>query len=119
MIIIAGTLNFVDQENRDGAIAAIRDLQQSTRDTEPGCVSYSFAADSGDATRVQVYEHWVDEESLAAHFRHANYLDTRAMLGQFKRAGGSQILKFRADLSEPVYDSNGVPRADFFTVEAS
>lgn len=115
MIIIAGNLEFVDQENRDGAVAAVRELQQSTRDDEPGCVAYSFSADTSVATRVQVYELWVDEPSLAAHFQHANYHNTRAILGQFKRAGGSQILKFRTDLSEPVYDSTGVPRADFFT----
>jgi quinol monooxygenase YgiN len=115
MIIIAGNLEFIDQENRDGAVAAVRDLQDATRSDEPGCVSYSFSADSTVATRVQIYEHWIDEASLAAHFLHPNYHNTRAMLGQFKRGSGSQILKFRADLSEPVYDSTGVPRADFFT----
>jgi quinol monooxygenase YgiN len=115
MIIIAGIINFADQQNRDGAVAAITELQEATRTNEPGCLAYSFACDSGDPTKVQVYECWLDEASLAAHFQHSNYFNTRSLLGQFKRAGMPQILKFRIDHSEPVYDPTGTPRADFFT----
>jgi quinol monooxygenase YgiN len=115
MILIAGYIDFASQQQRDGVIAAAADTQQSTRDTEPGCLAYSFAADSSVPTRVQVYECWADEASLAAHFVHPNFLGMREILGRFERVGPSSVAKFRCDLSEPVYDSTRTPRADFFT----
>jgi quinol monooxygenase YgiN len=114
VILIAGWLEFKSQEDRDAVVAAGAGLQQSTRDTEPGCVAYSFAADSGVPTRVQVYEAWADTESLAAHFAHPNYSGMREILRTVERAGSS-IAKYRCDLSEPIYDENKQPRADFFT----
>ncbi len=117
MIIVAGTLVFADQEARDGAVAAGRELQQATRDDEPGCLAYVFAADPVEPTHVQVYELWADEASLAAHFQHPNYFEMRAVFGRFKRAGRPAVAKFRCDLSEPVYDDTGTPRADFFTAQ--
>ena len=116
MILIAGTIDFSDQANRDGAVAAGVALQQSTRNTEPGCLAYSFAADSAVPTRVQVYEAWTDEASLAAHFAHPNYLGMRELLGNFQRAGTSVIAKHRVDLSGQIYDDQRQPRADFFNV---
>jgi quinol monooxygenase YgiN len=114
MIIIAGYLEFVDKENRDGAVAAGADLQRATRDDEPGCLAYVFTADPCEDRRVHVHELWADEAALAAHFQHPNYTEMRTTLRQFERSGGD-IRKHRIDLSEPVYDEAGVARADFFT----
>lgn len=114
MIIIAGYLEFADQAGRDGVVAASLDHQQATRDDEPGCVAYVFSADPCDGRRVQIYEAWRDESSLAAHFEHPNYSNMREVLRMAERTGGD-ILKHRVDLSEPVYDENRVARADFFT----
>lgn len=114
MIIIAGYLEFVDKENRDGAVAAGRDLQQATRDDEPGCLAYVFTSDPCEDRRVHVYELWEDEAALSAHFQHPNYTEMRTTLRQFDRSGGD-VRKYRCDLSEPVYDDTGVARADFFT----
>jgi quinol monooxygenase YgiN len=113
MIIIAGTISFADQANRDGAVAAVRDLQQSTRDTEPGCLAYSFAADSGEPTKVQVFESWADQASLAAHFEHPNFWATKALLRQFERAGESAVAKYRVDATASVYAADGTPDAGF------
>ena len=113
MIIIAGHIDFADQANRDGAVAAGIGLQQSTRDTEPGCQAYSFAADSGVPNRVQVDEAWADEASLAAHFEHANFWAMKALLRQFERAGSSAVAKHRVDASAPVYGPDGQPSAGF------
>ena len=113
MIIIAGHIDFVDQANRDGAVAAATELQQSTRDSEPGCLAYSFAADSGVPNRVQVYESWADEASLAAHFEHANFWAMKALLRQFERAGSSVVAKHRVVASAPVYGPDGQPSAGF------
>ena len=113
MIIIAGHIDFADQANRDGAVAAAVDLQRSTRDTEPGCESYSFAADSGVPNRVQVFEAWIDEASLAAHFEHANFWAMKTLLRQFERAGSGVVAKHRVVVSAPVYGSDGEPSASF------
>jgi quinol monooxygenase YgiN len=113
MILIAGTINFADQANRDSAVVAAIDLQQSTRDSEPGCLAYSFAADSGVATRVQVYEAWADEASLAAHFEHANFWAMKELLRQFERSGPSHVAKYQCDRTAPIYDNDGQPTARF------
>ena len=114
MIIIAGTIDFATTEQRDQAVATGLPFQQATRDDEPGCLAYCFAADPCVAQRVQVYELWADETSLAAHFEHPNYLQMRTLL---MRGGivGTDVKKYRCDLSEPVYDATMTPRADFFT----
>ncbi len=114
MIIIAGYIDFTDQEGRDSAVEASKALQQATRDDEPGCAAYCFAADPCVDNRVQVYELWDDEASLAAHFHHENYFGMRDMLGSFGMIGADNN-KYRCDLSEPVYDDTRTARADFFT----
>ncbi len=114
MIIIAGTIDFDTPENRDRAIDMSRPHQQATRADEPGCDAYCFAPDPIVGTRVQVYELWSDEASLAAHFLHENYFNMRDMLGQCGIVGADNH-KYRCDLKEPVYDDTRTPRADFFT----
>ncbi|MFA9563725.1 MAG: putative quinol monooxygenase [Acidimicrobiales bacterium] len=114
MIIIAGHLEYADRAARDEILAASADLQEATREDEPGCAAYCFSADPTDATRVLVYERWEDQASLAAHFEHPNYDEMRAVFHLFSRTGG-EVKKYRCDLSEPVYDETGTIRADFFT----
>ncbi|MEM7342187.1 MAG: antibiotic biosynthesis monooxygenase [Actinomycetota bacterium] len=114
MIIIAGTIDFDSEASRDRAIELGTPLQQATRDDEPGCEAYCFAPDPCISTRIQVYELWTDEASLAAHFEHPNYLNMRDTLGQCGIVG-ADTAKFRCDLREPVYDTTMTPRADFFT----
>jgi quinol monooxygenase YgiN len=116
MIIIAGTIDFADQAARDKAVEGGRDLQQATRDDEPGCLAYCFAPDPCVANRIQVYELWTDQASLAAHFEHPNYLNMRTFLGSCGLTGADNK-KYRCDLAEPVYDATRTPRADFFTAQ--
>ena len=89
-------------------------LQMATREQEPGCLAYCFAPDPGVPGRIQVYELWADEASLAAHFTHPNYLNMRDWLGSVGLKGADNK-KYRVDLAEPVYDDTRTPRADFFT----
>lgn len=114
MIIIAGYIDFEDGAKRNEAVMESMPLQQATRDDEPGCRAYCFAADPCVENRIQVYELWDDEASLAAHFEHENYLNMRMKLGSLGLIGADNN-KFRVDLSEPVYDDTRTPRADFFT----
>ncbi len=113
MIVVAGTIGFASQEQRDAAVAATIDLQRSTRDDEPGCLAYCFGPDPVDATVVQVYELWVDEASLAAHFEHPNYTAMRRVLRLFERSGPSSTAKYRVDAVASVYSADGVPSAQF------
>ena len=114
MIIIAGTIDLDDESGRDALVVASAPLQQATRDEEPGCLSYCFAADPVDGRRIQIYELWADQGSLAAHFEHPNYRNMRAVLNGAKPRAVSTA-KYRCDLTEPVYDDSRAPRADFFT----
>jgi quinol monooxygenase YgiN len=112
MIIIAGQIDLEDPARRDEVVAGSARFQLATRQDEPGCLAYCFAADPVVEGRIQVYELWSDEESLAAHFTHPNYLDMRDYL---RTAGlkSADNRKYRCDLVKPVYDHERVPRADF------
>lgn len=112
MIVVAAAIEYSDAASRDAAIEATRAIQQATRDDEPGCLAYCFAADPCVGTRIQVYELWTDVESLALHFEHPNYRAMRTTLGQFGITSAVSR-KFRTDTDEPVYDSQHTPRAAF------
>lgn len=112
MILIAGTLD-LEPEARDAALEAGRELQARTR-TLAGCLDYVWSADPAVPGRVYVFERWADEASLQAHFEGPLYWDMRKVLGEFKKLA-VDISKYRVDLQEPVYDTEGKPRADFFT----
>jgi quinol monooxygenase YgiN len=116
MIIIAGTLDLVDPNGRDALVEAAIEYQRATREEEPGCEAYCFGADPVVPGRIQIYELWTDEASLAAHFVHPNYLNMRTLLNGAGLAKAATA-KFRCDLSEPVYDATRTPRADFFTAK--
>ena len=116
MIIIAGTIDLEDPSKRDETMVVARKLQQKTRDEEPGCLAYVFAADPCVDGRIGVCELWENEASLTAHFKHPNYLNMRDALGRVGLKGADNK-KYRVDLSEPVYDESFTPRADFFTAK--
>jgi quinol monooxygenase YgiN len=65
MIIVAGTFDVAPQD-RETFLAGVQEVIARTR-AEPGCVEYSFAADSGDPRRVRLFEIWESDETLAAH----------------------------------------------------
>jgi len=111
-IIISGTVD-LDPAQVDAALAAGRTLIEGAL-TQDGCLDYEWCLDPRHPGRIRVFERWRDEASLAAHFRNRWYRDMRATIGRFD-IRGSNVAKYRFDLSEPVYDSRGEPRADFFT----
>ena len=65
-IIIIGHID-VDPADRDTVVAATADLQRSTREDEPGCLTYTIAADPADPGRIQIVEMWADAATLEAH----------------------------------------------------
>ena len=96
-------------------MAASTPVQLATRDDEPGCHAYCFAADPCVPTRIQVYELWEDEASLVAHFR-APELRRRCatVLGQLGITGAWNRCT-SSSKNEPVYGAERHdPRSKFF-----
>lgn len=112
MILIAGTVD-VNPERRDDALEAARPHMAATR-AQAGCIDYTWCADPLVPGRIYVYERWDNEDALAKHFEGQHYLDMRNTIGAHE-IRGVDVLKYRIDLSEPVYDPSGKPRADFYT----
>lgn len=112
LIAVEAAITIADPSTREALIARSAPIQKATRDDEPGCLVYCFAADPCQENLIQVYELWESEAALAAHFLHQNYHDMRAMLG---RGGltGAVSRKHRIDASAPVYDANHMPNATF------
>lgn len=111
-IIISGTVD-LPPDRLEEALAAARPLIEGALG-EAGCLDYDWCPDPYHPGRLRVFERWESEAALAAHFRDEWYLRMRDTLGSFGLLGASTA-KYRVDLSEPVYDDQGVPRPDFFT----
>ena len=112
MIIIAATLSFETESDRDRAVAATAAVQKATRDDEEGCLAYCFAPDPSEPTHIQVYELWTDPGSLAKHFEHPNYA---AMVRVLSTSGGflhSENRLYRAEDRGPVYGTDRAFRFD-------
>jgi len=110
MIIVAGWVD-VDPEKRDATLAAAAKPMQSTR-AQQGCLDYVWSADPVEPSRIYVYERWESREALTAHFEGPYYLEMRDTIAQGK-ISGVDVSKYRTDLSEGVYRSDGKPHADF------
>ena len=112
MIILNGTVD-VDPEQRDAALEAGCPHMAATRAQE-GCLDYNWSADHLTPGRIYVYERWESQEALEAHFKGPHYLAMRNTIASYGLRG-ADVLKYRMEIAEPVYDSTGTPRADFFT----
>ena len=111
MIIVAGTIT-IPPAARAAALGASAALQAATRNDEPGCLLYVFAADPVEPDRISVHELWSSAEELEAHFLHANYRDMRVLLGSHGITG-AVVSKYRTDAEAPVYNSSGIANASF------
>ena len=114
MIVIAGTVD-LKPEARDAALETTRELMAQTR-TQRGCLDYVWAPDSAVPGRIYVFERWQDRDALAAHFAGPYY---EKMLAAMSSHGiqAVDVSKYRIDVSEPVYGSDGKPSADFESKE--
>jgi quinol monooxygenase YgiN len=112
LIAVEAALVLVDPAGRDALVAASAQLQAATREEEPGCLVYCFAADPVRVDLIQVYELWADEASLTAHFDHPNYGAMRTMLNEAGLASAVSR-KHRVDATSPVYGHDRRPTALF------
>ncbi len=112
MIVITGWID-VDPAVRDDLIAATVPLQQSTREDEPGCLAYVFAADPAVDGRIHIYEQWATAADLDAHFQHPNFHATGQLLRSQPRRGG-ETTKLHVDRTGPVRDPDGAASATYW-----
>jgi len=112
LIAVEASIVLSDPSKRAGLVEASAPIQKATRDDEPGCLVYCFAADPVQADLIQVYELWEDEASLAAHFEHPNYLTMRELLNGAGLASAVSR-KLRIDATAPVYGPDRRPSASF------
>ncbi len=112
MIVLVGWID-VDPEKRSAVLASSEPLQRGTREDEPGCLAYTFAADPIHAARIGVHEVWADAPSLQAHFDHANYRGMLELLGSAD-IRGMDVAKHDVTRSAPVYRPDGVPDASWW-----
>lgn len=108
LIAVEAAITVADPSMRHDLVARTAPIQKATRDDEPGCLVYCFAADPCQDDLIQVYELWESEEALAAHFDHPNYVAMRTMLND---AGlvSAVSRKHRIDASAPVYGADRRP----------
>ena len=112
LIAVEAAITVADPSSRQDLLERTAPIQQATRDEEPGCIVYCFAADPCQDDLIQVYELWESEEALQAHFAHPNYLAMRTMLNEGGLAGAVSR-KHRIDASAPVYGPDRTPTAAF------
>lgn len=112
LIAVEAAITIADPSARQALLERTAPIQKATRDDEPGCIVYCFAADPCQDDLIQVYELWESEETLEAHFAHQNYVDMRTMLGEGGLTGAVSR-KHRIDATAPVYGSDGVATAGF------
>ena len=113
MIVVEAWLEFASEEDRDKAVELTTGPQMATRNEEPGCRAYCFAADPGIPKRIQVYELWDDEASLVAHFKHPNYA---AMVEVLRGVGitDTENQLYLTTKQAPVYNPDGSPKEKLF-----
>jgi quinol monooxygenase YgiN len=102
----------VDPAVRDEVVASTVTTQQSTRDDEPGCLTYTIAADPAQPGRIQIVELWQDAATLEAHFQHPNFRRTGELMRAVNRLGGGSM-KYRIDATDQVKGSDGAATARF------
>lgn len=114
-IVIVGTIE-VDPSAREQLIASTAELQQSTRNDEPGCLTYSLGADPVEPGRIQIVEVWASAEALDAHFLHPNFAAVGEALRAAPRRGGGAT-KYRVDAVDGVRGPDGKASTRFWSAE--
>ena len=80
--------------------------------SQPGCIHYDWSADLNNSSRINVFEEWESEESLAAHFAGPHYAGMRHHLGASGLVSAASK-KYRIDAEGPVYNADGLPTPAF------
>lgn len=68
---------------------------------EEGCVSYDYAIDVLDPTKLHIVEKWVDEAALAFHFQTPHMAEFQAAISKLDLTV-NKATKYQADDGSPV-----------------
>ncbi|MEM1103779.1 MAG: antibiotic biosynthesis monooxygenase [Pseudomonadota bacterium] len=111
-ILIAGTIEVAEDKREQALTDAEPHILAALE--EPGCVAYRWTPDPYNPKQIHVFEEWTGEKELAHHLSAEPYMN---MLAHLSGVGilSAVTQKYRVDHFEPVYDPEGVPRADFFS----
>jgi len=80
-LIVAGTVR-VPPENLDGLRPHMVAMMTATRG-EDGCIAYGYAEDVAEPGLIHVFEVWLDQAALDAHFRAPHMAAWRAAWPSF------------------------------------
>lgn len=80
--------------------------------SQAGCIHYDWSADLNNPSRINVFEEWENEASLASHFAGPQYA---GMLAHIGKSGLQNAVsrKYRVDAEAPVYGEDGKPTPSF------
>ncbi|MFJ9903471.1 putative quinol monooxygenase [Streptomyces sp. NPDC101152] len=87
-IIVSGWMDY-EVADRDVMLGHLVELGRRTRAEEPGCLDYAMTADPTEGRRIRVYERWVSQQALDAHFTTAHMKEFRAASSGLVRVGVS------------------------------
>ncbi len=88
----------------EGALEAARGAMATmvaASNAEEGCVSYAYAVDVLDPSKLHIVEKWVDEAALAFHFQTPHMAAFQQALGSLD-VQITELAKFAADDGSPV-----------------
>ena len=109
-IVISAQID-LDPAQREAALKSARQWIDGAL-SQPGCIHYDWSADLDNPARVNVFEEWESEASLAAHFAGPQYAGMLGHIGQFGLTNAVSR-KYRVDAEGPVYGADGKPTEKF------
>ena len=109
-IVISAQID-LDPAQREAALKSARQWIDGAL-SQPGCIHYDWSADLDNPARVNVFEEWESEDSLAAHFAGPHYAGMLGHIGQYGLTSAVSR-KYRVDAEGPVYGADGKPTEKF------
>ncbi len=99
MLVVTGTIDV-----NDGDVEKLKPIvakMAAASRAEEGCISYAFYQDLEEPNRVRVYEEWVNQDALSAHFQTPHMAEFNRSLGDVKFQN-MDIKKFEPGEMKPV-----------------
>ena len=81
MLVIAGHIQ-LDPDKLPAALPAAQEMMAETH-KEEGCVAYVFSQSVDEPGRFQIFEEWVDQSALDAHFATPHMAKFQQAMGGF------------------------------------
>lgn len=99
MIVIAATFNIKDGKRQE-AITAMQTMAKATMQ-ENGCNDYTFYADLENENKFFLFEEWVNQEALSAHFEMPHMATFRAAMSEIA-ASKTEVIRYLVSESGPL-----------------